>query len=494
MKGIVELLAPLTWPLDKTADQRTVNHDRHIPVLQFAQASYKAAMLQHPSGAILKNVVRAALPAMAMPAAERSPRDDGIVRLVLYTLRNVSAITHPRPSEADAGAEIDRSATIAAFAAQHVLDLLLTVAAGAADEFGAQGAVVLEAVYHLVKGVQPEALFLGTDAVDSPAAAASARGGEGQWRGDKDLSALLKREDELARPSGSAAAPTRHNRFGTTLWVERSDGTRSFVSGQGALLQRGWAPERLEKSKKPKKGGKGGGGADRKGVSHRTELDLVVRVDAAARGYLRRFAEDFIDSGFNPLFLAIRKALSRDADRLLDSHARQYFYLVSWFLNAERLRRRRRAAAKKARGATVTAAAAAGGATGGGSVAAPTAATAGEGRGQDEEEDEGHDDSFGVVAAVLNHEFLVALQRKMASWYDLQQWTDLQASMRCFTQILYTVQDMMLSPVEDDQEIAENIQNRLFYEETTMDLVYNICRSYTRQPFRCYPRRQWLWL
>lgn len=452
------------------ADQRTVNHHRHTPVLQFAQASYKAAMLQHSSGAILKNVVRAALPAMALPAAERTPRDDGIVRLVLYTLRNVAAIAHPRPSETDSGAEIDRSATIAAFAAQHVLDLLLTVAAGAADEFRAQDAVVLEAVYHLVKGVQPEALFPSADAVGGLAAAA-VPGGGGQCRGDKDLSALLKREDELARSSGSAAAaPTRHNRFGTTLWIERSDGTRSFVSGQGALLQRGWAPERLEKSKKSKTGGRGGG-ADRKGVSHRTELDLVVRLDGAARDRLRRFAEDFIDSGFNPLFLAIRKALGRDADRLLDSHARQYFYLVSWFLNAERLRRRRRVAAKKMRGVAAT-------------VGVAGAASRGKGQGEDER----HDDTFGVVAAVLNHEFLVELQRKMLGWYDLQQWTDLQAGMRCFTQILYTVQDMMLSPAEDDQEIAENIQNRLFYEETTMDLVYNICRSYTRQPFRCYPR------
>jgi replication fork protection complex subunit Tof1/Swi1 len=72
----------------------------------------------------------------------------------------------------------------------------------------------------------------------------------------------------------------------------------------------------------------------------------------------------------------------------------------------------------------------------------------------------------------------------MVNWFDLKQWTELQAGMRCFTQILYTVQDMTLSPIEDDQEIAENIQNRLFYEETTMDLVHNICKSYTKQPFK----------
>ncbi|PWW75481.1 hypothetical protein C7212DRAFT_344845 [Tuber magnatum] len=33
------------------------------------------------------------------------------------------------------------------------------------------------------------------------------------------------------------------------------------------------------------------------------------------------------------------------------------------------------------------------------------------------------------------------------------------------------------------REIAENIQNRLFYEEVTLDLVVMILRAYTRQPF-----------
>lgn len=48
---------------------------------------------------------------------------------------------------------------------------------------------------------------------------------------------------------------------------------------------------------------------------------------------------------------------------------------------------------------------------------------------------------------------------------------------------LLTVQDMAVSPLEDDQDIADSIQNRLFYEETTLDLVAQILRSYTKQPF-----------
>jgi replication fork protection complex subunit Tof1/Swi1 len=55
--------------------------------------------------------------------------------------------------------------------------------------------------------------------------------------------------------------------------------------------------------------------------------------------------------------------------------------------------------------------------------------------------------------------------------------------MRCFTQILLTVQEMAQSPLEDDQEIADNIQNRIFYEETTHDRILTITRGYTDQGF-----------
>lgn len=39
------------------------------------------------------------------------------------------------------------------------------------------------------------------------------------------------------------------------------------------------------------------------------------------------------------------------------------------------------------------------------------------------------------------------------------------------------------SPLEDDQQIAENIQNRLFYEEATHDRIVSIIRYYSHQGF-----------
>ncbi|KAI5840596.1 timeless protein-domain-containing protein [Tricharina praecox] len=406
----IELLTPLTWPFEKQNEQMTVNHHRHIPVLQHAQARYKTAILQHSSKKILKDIIRAALPAMAMPSYDRGARDEGIIKLVLYTLRNIAIIEHPEPGENEAGEEINRSATITAYAEQNVLDLLLTIASGIADDFRAHDTVVMEVLYHLIKGLDVEAIFRSD-------------GEESEKRGN-DLAQLLKREDDLKRAASRSS--TRHNRFGSTIWMERTDGTRSFVSGQDALLTKDTGLEKLDKAKKWKKAR----GADKAGVSLKTEFDMTVSLTTGAKKHFRRFVEDFIDSGFNPLFESIRRAIDRDVERLLDSHTTD------------------RCEGPEKKGLPA------------------------------------EEDSWAVVSAVLNQQFLITLNRKMIEWFEMKQWTALQAGMRCFTQILYTVQEMALSPIEDDQEIAENIQNRLFYEETTMDLIYNICRSYTKQPFK----------
>lgn len=42
---------------------------------------------------------------------------------------------------------------------------------------------------------------------------------------------------------------------------------------------------------------------------------------------------------------------------------------------------------------------------------------------------------------------------------------------------------MTQSPLEEDQTIAENIQSRLFYEETTHDRIVSIVRNYSKQDF-----------
>ena len=431
----LEVLVPLTWPIEKNDTQMTVNHHRHVPYLQLAQISYKCAILEHESATVLRTTVRIGLPSIALPMAERSSRDEGIIKLLLYFFRNVAMISPPLnlPNEGKES-EISRSATIEAFHRQDVLALLLTISSNMGEDFNTQDTVIMEVLFHLLKGVNVEKLFMDKKQLKS--------------KSDDELKSLLAQEAGLHR-SYARTAPTRHNRFGTMIWVKRDDaGKVSTVSGQDVLKD---GQQTLSKMDQTKKWNKPKQRVKNEEPSY-DRFDMPVPLTESANTHLRAFVEEFLDSSFNPLFNHIRRAIEREAERVLEAHQQQFFYLVSWFLEAERVRRRKKKEAEERR--------------------------------RDKKMEETFEaDSFALIATVLNQESFILLNRFMQDRLDLKSWREVQAGMRCFTQILLIVQDMAESSLEEDQEIAENIQNRIFYEETTHDRIIAILRGYKDQGF-----------
>ncbi|TVY83928.1 Topoisomerase 1-associated factor [Lachnellula suecica] len=425
----LELLIPLTWPIDKNQKEMTVNHHRHVPYLEIAQLGYKRSIINFDGARILHTAVRCALPSMAEAMGDRSTRDEGIIKLLLYFVRNIAMIAPPPNVQYEGDeADISRSATIDAFDYQDILHLLLTVSSTIGEDFNTQDVVVLDILFYLIKGVDIEKLFLDEKAADNSKM--------------DELVRLRKKEAAMLRGYQNNA-PTRHNRFGAMAWLQREDAKRTTISGQAAVTDstRGLAKmDATKKFKPPRRALKGDNGP--------MDFDTPVPLSVQATKHLRSFVEEFLDSGFNPLFNHIRKAIDREAERVLEYHPRQFFYLISWFLEAERVRRRNKKSSKGQKNAA-----------------------------QQEV------DSYSLVASVLNQEMFVTLNRAMDFSFENKSWQDLSAAMKCFTQILLTVQDMSESPLEDDQEIAENILNRIFYEETTHDRVANITRSYKDQGF-----------
>ncbi|KAH6684327.1 timeless protein-domain-containing protein [Halenospora varia] len=425
----LELLVPLTWPLEKDHQQMTVNHHRHVPYLETAQLGYKRSIINFDGARILHTAVRCALPSMAEDIGDRSTRDEGIIKLLLYFLRNIAMIAPPPNLQYDGDeAEISRSATIDAYDYQDIFQVLLTVSSTMGEDFNTQDVVVLDVLFHLIKGVDIEKLFL------EEKAASNAKMDE--------LVRLRQKEAAMLR-SYQKDAPTRHNRFGAMAWIQREDSKRSTISGQANITNATKGLAQMDSTKKfkpPRRGVKGETGP--------MDFDTPVPLTVQASKHLRAFVEDFLDAGFNPLFNHIRKAIDREAERILQYHPRQFFYLVAWFLEAERVRRQSKRDAK------------------GNKKTAPEEL-----------------DSFSLVASVLNQEMFVTLNRAMDTTFENKSWQDLSSAMKCFTQILLTVQEMSESPLEEDQEIAENILNRIFYEETTHDRVANITRTYKDQGF-----------
>ncbi|CRG92768.1 Topoisomerase 1-associated factor 1 [Talaromyces islandicus] len=429
----LELLVPLTWPVE-IHSQMTVNHHRHTPYLQQSQVNYKRGILDKNSGLeTLRAVIQIGLPSLALARSDRTNRDEGILKLMLYLFRNVAMISPPRGLAAEGDEEeTSRSATINAFQDQDVFALILTICSNMGDDFSFQDVILIEILFHLVKGVDVQKLFMN-DAQRSV-------------KRKDELSDLLRKETGVKREY-SKNAPTRHGRFGTMIWVKRDDAKVSTVSGQDVLKDGQVALNKMDQTKKwnrPRHG-------RRQEVEAASgDFNLTTNLTSTATKTLRTFVEEFLDTGFNPLFIHVRQAIEREAERVLDIHTLQFLYLISWFLQVERVRRStRRKEHEKNKGTSR----------------------------------EFEPDSFSIVAGVLNQETFVFLDRAMQYSFDNKEWQDLNANMRCFTQVLLTVQEMAASPLEEDQEIAENIQNRIFYEEITHDRILSMVRGYNEQGF-----------
>jgi len=421
--GCLELLTELTWPFELDAERTTVNHHRHLPYLQLAQIEYKRAILQFEGIDILHKTIAAAVPALSTQRRERNSRDEGIINLLLYFFRNIVLIDQPAhlPTNGDEN-DFSRAATLEAFHNQDVFQLLLTICSGMGDDFQDQDIIIMEILFHLVKGVDPKKIFREEKQVASDNL--------------KNFKSLLQKEKAMFAAQ-ARNAPTRHNRFGTMIWVKRPDEKVTTLSGQGAMSSEK-VLQKMDSTKKWNKPKSRSRKVERPGESN----DFVqVHLDARARKHLKTFVGDFIDSSFNPLFNHLRRAIERETDRVKESHSRQFFYLVSWFLKADEARRENNAQSK-------------------------------------DSSQSAEDTPFAYIASVLTQENFVLLGRTMQRQLEDKSWHDLHTSMMAFTQIMLTVSAMADSKSEDDQEIAENIQSRIFYEEQTHDRVLQIVRSY----------------
>ncbi|RKF63835.1 Topoisomerase 1-associated factor 1 [Erysiphe neolycopersici] len=425
----LELLVPLTWPIKKDPLEMTQNHHRHVPYLQIAQAGYKRSILNFDGARILHTTVRCALPSIAEPKNERTSRDEGIIKLLLYFLRNIAMIEPPKSLNCDEeNLEISRSALIDAFQYQDIFHLLLAVSSTMGEEFDVQDVIILDIIFHILKGIDVEEIF-----------------SEEKKKEDIKIDELkrLRKKEAAMLSSYQNNAPTRHNRFGSMAWIQREDAKMASISSSAAIVSKAKSFAKMDSTKKYK--------PPRRPVKvEKGPLDFYtpVTLGPQATKSLVRFVEDFLDACFNPFFSHVRKTIDRDADRVQDFHPTQFFYLVNWFLQAERIRMTRNKEKKI--------------------------------RQSDHAEELG---KFSLIANVFNQEMFITLNRVMASSFENKKWLELSAVLKCFSQILLTVQEMNQSLNEEDQEIAGNILSRIFYEETVHDLMASITRTYKDQGF-----------
>ncbi|KAF3934377.1 hypothetical protein ABW20_dc0100868 [Dactylellina cionopaga] len=410
----VELLVPLTWPLDRTELSMTINHHRHMAVLKRSQLYYKQAILAHRSRAIIKACCVNALPAMMIAPLERTARDEGIIRLVLYFIRNLLQVGTFEDENDEIRNNISRSSTIESFDAQGVFSLLISVISGIPELFEQQDVTVLEVIFYLIQGIELQQII---SPIPEP----------GNVKHLDPLSQMLRKEGGLK----DAHQPhSRHNRFGTTVLLRKENGQKTVISGPGALLNEDYGLQRLDATKKWRK-------PQRISGNQRSILGTKVQLNPSAQKYLRRFLVQMLKSGFNSLFLSSRKAIERDSERVLSAtHSTQLFYVGGVMMELFRMLSRNNL------------------------------------KSEDSDRLDIRD-----LSCLLHAETFIILFRHIREGLELKSWDDVQAGCLYFTQILLVAAEMAYSKDPQQNLAAENILNRLFYEETLQDLMVMILKS-----------------
>ncbi|KAK1048867.1 Topoisomerase 1-associated factor 1 [Friedmanniomyces endolithicus] len=151
---------------------------------------------------------------------------------------------------------------------------MLTVGSGAEDEFQEQDVILLEILFHLLKGVDAKKLFMEQQQM--------------QHEETDELRTLMRKEKDMHK-SYNRHASSRHNRFGSMLWVKRDGQKMSTVTGQASIVDGDATLLHMDHSKrwnKPKYRGK-----QTAPMSEQADFGEKVDLDEIARRRLRVFAE-----------------------------------------------------------------------------------------------------------------------------------------------------------------------------------------------------------
>lgn len=292
----IELIAPLTWPLELHVDNSQRRDYCQATYLKTMQKSYARAILysQQP---ILRNMIQIAFPSMAIPRRDRSSRDEAIIRIILYTLRNLVRLEYKN----------NRTDVITSFHKNGVFELLEIIAASI-DEFESHDIVLLEILFYTLKDIEVSILD------------------EQSTQPISELGQLLDIEKNNAKTRAKQMAP-RHNRFGTNISIVTSENKRYTISGQAALaINDDILTDRLDATKKwrrPKTGFR---------QLLKDTIGRNVFLKPEARNYIRQFLSSYIASAFNIHFLHMCRAFEREDQRCLHLHKAMFLYVLGKIL------------------------------------------------------------------------------------------------------------------------------------------------------------------
>ncbi|CEQ41477.1 SPOSA6832_03222, partial [Sporobolomyces salmonicolor] len=481
----VELIGAMTWPINVAEELRDaqllgeLKQTIDYSTLLNAQLSYKSEILR--SGALrqmhiilgnslAKNRRCVAFVELRRPEAlisvgggsrDRTPKDENVISLVLHTFRNLAAMKDRvlTSESADAieesslqvhslsllsllqsliTAKTTQSELILQLSSENILELLLAMAAQAdSSDYAPWNMVVLDILHLIFRSVKPEELLIPVQKIEGNRL--------------KDLLDLeARQQSDLFGIKGS-----RHSRFGTTIAVQsvrrlslsrfrltterwtKQDGKKYILHKQSTLAE---GPEKtLDKVKRSKA----------KKVRQEDDLAPPAKLRPEAIKVLYETSKLFLESAFNPFFASTLRDIRMERLKVRESDTIRFLFLARFFLEFFLLVYREE-----------------------------------EARGISHLSEEGHD--FGLIAEMTEPQAIgfVTQRLKVALEEKPPLWTDLHAGIDCFTQILLTIEALQASGNPEHVDVAEILQNKLYYEAETLDLVLTVLVKYNAQSYK----------
>ncbi|GAA6001966.1 hypothetical protein JCM10207_003015 [Rhodosporidiobolus poonsookiae] len=425
----VELMGAMTWPINVAEELRDaqllgeLKQGMDYTTLIAAQRSYKAAIIHRKDG-VLKHMMVILANSLSKGRRDRTQKDENIISLVLHCFRNLAYLSD-RTNMSESAAAIEESSLqsdlVTQFSQHGILDLLLAMSAQAdSTDYAPWNMVVLDILHLIFRCVRPEELMAPVGKIESNRL--------------KDLLDLESRQSNQQ----FGLKGSRHSRFGTTIAVQAGDGKKYILHKQSTLAE---GPEKtLDKVKRTKA----------KKVRAEDDLAPPSQLRPEAIKVLGDVGRKFVESAFNAFFSSVLRDIRMERLKVRESDTVRFLFLARFFLELFLLVY----ADDEKRGI-------------------PHA-----------DEERGHD--FGMIAEMTEPHAIgfVTLRMRTALEEKPPLWTDLHAGVECFTQMLLVIEALQASPTQDYVDVAEILQNKLYYEADTLDMVLSLIHKYSAQSYK----------
>ncbi|KAG0259026.1 Topoisomerase 1-associated factor 1 [Actinomortierella ambigua] len=471
--GCLELMVYMTEVIDVKQLRDLAMQEEDLSIV--GDLLEKQAILrQYKKAFLMPGVLAAILQVMLRPLGteyrQRTTNDMVIIRLGLFLFRNLVAIEDTEDSVKGTMDQfvdsILQEEVLQRMRAENILELLVTLASSPNDvQLREWNILAMETLYYIFHRVDPAELIPSTGASGSDAVVKNTA-----------LADLLRKEEQ-AKGIENTSGMRRHSRFGTTAEVKLADGTRRILHNKGAFFKP--LDVQLDSVKKPRMGGSGIGRAKPTDVYRK-------RTTSSGRALLRDLATTFLESGFNPLMESVGRDIRGNSIKIRAIHRTQHLYLMAFMLQFQRLYQGHfvaRLNALKTSSSSST-----------GSISASSSHHRQQQARSRELEMEKLEElvdqyDFDLVAMALEVQSLTQAITQIRAMYETkpkkpEHWEEIGQALHCLQEQIASIEAMSKSPHQDYRDAADIVQYNLYYEESSLDLLVSMARSYHNQSKR----------